>query len=1227
MKVIEKIQNLPVKVKKQMRTALLLLCAAATFIVPAFGGGYSALKDESVISSAAAIEDVDLLLVGASAYGEAKKVMNATDPDAKDLFIGNTAQLLNNGAKWQNIGLLIGARDALSGSTYNSYATPNSLSASEVETYGNNALIDAYNKYKMVGFAIQNLNNSAQKSNTASVSIEEGLDAMSSAAIKLGGFGVKFLDDYNPGPVLAALYDIRNLYDSRYSNNKFVKIVKSNDILRGTVELFGTPVGGTGLSFFLILNAVVAVAGFALSMFLTLLGNRNIGDAIRHFLIRIVIGSAGIYIISNILAVSLDWMSQCVLNIGSSDESRYVEENLNLYDWYLTGFALPGGTVLDIDSSGQFQFTPAQVRAINEYTYTRLTGNGANDIAIKERMESYVQNGNKGTASFVTPSYSGNGDEGGEAWATDVYYAIMKNYAENNENGLLDPGGDPESPLNGVSGSVYLQSRYLWMSSLNASPNGDGSGTLSGFGSNNYYGLNPISAFNLVRSDFSGESITATSTVYPTLAYVAFDVINVNTQSASTNMNALTRFIACFTLVLAAFKGLITIFTAGFAGLLSGGAKTALGSSNGLGQALGAVVALVFGVIGISVIMSMTLSLLDTVYGIARELVGDTEVLNAFLQPVQEAVGDIPVLGPVVMWVCRGISEAVMTLVLALTFPKLGGIPITIFAQFMADIPGRMAEKAQMIEGMLLSGRSSAGGGLPPAGGGRGQYGRMAGQMAGQAFQSSTRQAGQILRAGTMAAGALAGASLSAAGKAINKKADALEGKPNNPGVDKWDEMSPEEQAKAAEVAAGTDNWDNMDQDSRQKALEEAGVFGGNEAQSGTSGDYVENAANSEAESVSEVDAPVEAAPEGAESADTIDNGPAVPEVGAEASMNMAAASASVGEAVGGSAEPPVMGTEPGESAGISAGHIEGGGEKSGAPAKGDAVNISNSSMNENTTMEGGDQQLHSDVKQMNKMDAVNVDQTKQLNTEQVNEVANNTLDGHSTNNTTNMADKANGLGTKGVTTADAQAAANAAGTGKVNSGLPTGNGARTTANTQQSGASATYQSVNNNMQAGDSTALNANAAVQQNMQVTGGVDQSNTLNTNQSEKTEQSLDMADNKQAKKAADGGSAGQSMNGTSKSKYGKEMTVKQQKQARALHAVGDGLQMMGGNRSMGQGIREALGYSAEAMAFSVMPPDMMNGFAQDIRNRRQLRAELARRDRITAGGGNNGGGKKK
>ena len=1232
MKVTETIKGLPTKVKRQLKNAMLLVCAIATFAVPAFGGGYSVLKEEPITSQAAAIEDVDLLLVAASAFGEARKVMNATDNDLKDIFVSNTSAIIGN--KWPNMGLIIGARDSLSGSIWSNYQSPLTLSGSEVTTYGDSNLADAYNKYKAFGYAVQNLNSNAQKSQGSAVAVEEGLDAMSAAAIKLSSFGVKFLNDYNPGPVLIALYD--SSYLATYSSNKLVQIVLSNDVLKNIITLFGDPVvtiGATNWSFFVVINAVLAIVGFALSLLLTLLGNRSIGDGLRKFIIRIFIGTCGIYLIANFMSTVLGWVNETMLDVGQSDESRYVEENLNLYDWYLTGFKLPSGTNLQIDSKGNFIFTPDIVRSINEYTYGRIHG-GGDDAAIKAQMESYTQSSNVGIASFIMPSYS-SGDEGGEAWSTDVYYAILKNYAENKED-LMDDGGNESSPLHGLDGFNLFRSRYFWMSDMRMDQNGDG-WTASGYGGDNYYGLNPISAFNLIRSDFSGSGITATATVYPSIAYVAFDVNSLHSysDSASTNMNALTRFIACFTLVLAALKGLITIFTAGFGGLISGGVKTAVGSSHGLGQALGAVIALLGGIIGISLIMSMTMSLLDTVYGIALELVGDTEVLNSFLQPVQEAVGGIPVLGKVLVGICRSIAEAIMTLVLALTFPKLGGIPITVFAQYMADLPGHMAERAQMIESTLMSGRSSAGGGFGGPRGGSGQYGRMARQMAGNAFSSASRQTGAIVGAGMAAAGSLAGAGLSLAGKQLNKKADGLEGKPDNPGIKNWDDMSPEQQAKAAEAASSTDGWADMDEDARQAALKDAGVYDDNRADSGTpehdpamGSDIgsveeapVEESVAAAEDTLDAADSVVEEAPQDPAAGTVEENGAPIQEVGQESSMNQPAAQET---------EPaPAVSAEggaPAETAPAAAPVIGTGGEgKTGGTVpstgngSGQTVNVK-----EGDHVEGSKQTVDTKVKQDAKMDAKSVDASNTVNTTDAGKELGTAPT--ATMPTGELSGTTTGLGATGTAaggiTATAQQA-QAAGKETVHSGsLPTGTSSSKTGRSaaQQSGANAHYTSVSQNTQAGG-TATQTNTAQANSMtQVNMGADQSRSVSQTgsptQAPGGQQSLDQEIDPQARKAAEAGSAGQSMNnGTAKSQYGKEMTAKEQRQARLLHAAGDGLQMMGGNRTLGQGIVDALGYAKDAALIAATPEELQqSGFMTNLRMKRMEKEQRrSRQDR--------------
>ena len=1296
---METIKNLPEKIKKQMRTALILACAAATFIVPAFGGGYSALKNTELTSSAAAIEDVDLLLVAASAFGEARKVMNATDLDDKDQFISNTSAIVTS-SKWHNVGLIVGARDALSGSTWSAYQSPITLSKSEVKTYGDGTLEDAYDKYKAFGFAVQNLNNSAQKSNTTSVSMDDGLDAMSEAAIKLGSLGTKFLNDYNPGPVLLSLYDSSNL--SKYSSNKLVQIVINNEVLKNVITLFGDKIQPVNVSFFLLVNAVIAVVGFALSLFLTLLGNRTIGDGLRHFLVRIVVGTVGIYLIANVMSTMLQWVTDSILTMNTSPESSYVENNLNVYDWYQTGFQLPASVELQIDASGNFIFTNDIVRKINEYTYERLTNESPSDEAMKERMEAYAQNGNVGTASFITPSMSSA--DGADAWATDVYYAIMNNYAQNKD--LMDGNDEVESPLYGkTSFSIYL-CRYLWMSSLSISENGDG-WSVHGNGSDTYYGLNPISAFNLVRSDFAGEAITSTATVYPAISYVSFDTVNSANPDGSNNMNSITRFIASFTLVLAAMKGLITIITAGFGNMISGGVKTAFGSAHGLGQALGAVVAMLGGLIGISVIMSMTLSLLDTLYGICKELLVGTAVGDAFLEPLHDTLGKIPFLGPILTGAAKTGVDLILTLILSLTFPKLGGIPITTFASFIAEIPSRIAERAQMIESQLMSGRSSAGGGLPPRHGG-GMAGRQAQQMMGQAWNSSTRQAAAIIGTGAAGVGSIAGAAMTKAGKALNKKGDQMEGKPANPGISNWDEMTPEQQRKAAEAAGNTENWAQMDEDARQRALQEAGVFEEGNAQAGGNapdtnqniGDAPETAEDGAAEGG---ETPVEQ--------NTIeDDSPYISDIGSEYSMNAPVeeagdagisgipgtdgadgvmAGVEEGQHIesasgnGGSSTENVEGGQNTENGSISesaaggqntengsisesaaggqntengsisesaAGgssysesHIENGGSGTQSGSLTTVANGGSLDVNNNSVAQGGNQKFDTHVEQKNKTEAKNVDLSNQIHREAAGELQNNTLDAYGTgrNANTGLPDSAGNTGSYGQSGAMpvpgakslTDAAKGSAGTGAENHSFQgTGSGGSGRSAAYGSGASGAYRSVNDAGQRGTGQngaaqtpggvnqnytgqtsmstqetggTLNMNAQTQQVNRFGGGVDNSRTMNqteeagrarNGENVSTDRSVDTGVNstvRQARQAAESGAGSQSMNGTSTSKWGKDMSIKEQKRARALHAVGDALQMAGGNRTMSQGVKDALGYAKDAALIYSVPEEIQQG----------------------------------
>lgn len=1175
MKIVRTIRNLPGKMKHQLMSALILACLAVTFIVPIFHGGYTIMKTEDIRSSAA-VSDVDLLLAASSAFGEARKAMNSTNPDAKEQFIKNVESLVGSGYNWQNMGLLLGPRDALSGSTWNVFQSPTTLSSTEIQNYKSDGLAAAYNKYKAFGHAVELLNADAKKSHSSTASIEEGLDSMSSAALKLGNFGVKFLNDYNPAPVVLAFYDSSNL--ATYSNNKLVKIVSGNQIMKQIVCLFGDKVGGTGVSFFVLINAVMAIVVFAISLILSLMGNQSVGDGFRKFLMRIVIGTVGIYLIGNLMSIMLKHVSETVLNVDAAESVSYIENNLNLYDWYLTGFTIPTGTELKISKDGQFQFNAEAIRQINKYTYKRLTGKEGNAEDIKKRMENYTQDKNLITASFVTPTYKSLTDEEGEgqAWATDVYYALMENFASNVD--LMDGADSESSPLHAYAGKQFStgMSRYLWMSGLRMSEGNNGTWTCSMLTfSDNYYGINPISAFNMLRTEFSGDNITATSTVYPTLACVAYDAINVKDTTSSNNMNSVLRFIAIFTIIMAALKGMITIFTAGFGGILSGGVKTATGSSYGLGQAIGGVIAIFGGLIGISLILSVTMTLLDAFYGIAMDLLSGSEIIDSILAPIEDAVGDIPLIGDIIMGICAGIVEFLLTLIFSLTFPKLGGIPINVFCQYMADLPGKIAERAQMIEGMLMTGRTSAGHGMPPrpGGGGGGAYGRMASAQAAQGFANAQRQAVGVMAGIGAGVAALGGAGLTAAGKALNKKGDKTEGKPSNPGLDNWDELSPEQQSAAAAAAADAEeDWDEMDQDARQKAMEER--MEAEKAEAQAAGDEQADGELSEGEDAamaeglddgSEANVPGEMDSISEESSVAGDAGDAPDGVSDEAldGQSLAGEAGEAGE--NGEAVPDMNGQSVGDE----------------ASGDDNAENINN-----NQESLHAEQNIGNDIKA--DADARNVD--------------NSTL-------TEENEDSGDGTEFAGNTDADGNpVSASGESMNEKDTKAPHGEGT-------PEGMSANVQNNQTNDMKNNPT---ANIQAKQ-------IDKSKSSTMNKNTTDGKNKDAGTGNRPKGPDTKGTqtktgTGQGLNGTSTSAYGKQMSVSDQRKARILHAVGDGLQMAGGNRTIGEGMRDAMGHMKDAAVAYTISDDVLPTLHGSVRDRRRQHQERMRRRNNQSGGVN-------
>lgn len=739
-------------VKKRLRLAVLLLLILLTAAVPLLSGsGGSAFQDPPVTAEAwgndGAYDKISLEMVAATAFYDARRVSIWTN-ETTPMFYTNLAKLVQ-GDHWGNVGLFIGPKGTSENSDIWSIfisrvmVTDEQAKKYDVRLATESGSVDRpFTKYRAFGSAIQKLNVQAMNVKGSSTSINNGLNALSAAGARIANLGITIIDDYNPAPLVLALFDAGEL--NNHPNNRLVQFVNKNDVVADVFKFFGSQTS-FGVSMMFLILTILVVLLVVTSVLMTLINGRAAGENLRKAFVKIIIGCIGVPLIARGLDTGLGFLQAAATAEEENPEAAYVESNLNFADWYLTGFAIPSGQTVSINKYGEFSFTSENIRAINEYTYNKLHGTPT-DALMKDTMERYQSqdNGIHMGVSFAEPM-----NDDGTSWKTDAYYEAMDTFGTSEEE--LD-----ETIVTGETGYIgYLATNGIKMSAIGGNP--DKGWTLTSGGEP--YGVSPIAATNMMRTSFTGSAMV--SNTFNVMGSVAFDA---DFGGSTTSMNAITRFLATFTMVVAAVKGLFTIFTSGFAGIVGGGMKSAGGSSAGFGQALGGILAVVGGVFGISIIMTLSFQLLTVVYSTIVDLINGvgTEAIDEMMRPIRDTVGKIPLIGSLITGALKGAATFIMTVIMALTVPKFGGIPITLFCQAMAELPHRFAERAQQIENKFT--------GDFRAGGMHGGAGASASQLASQAANSAKMGALAMGAGAATAIGAAGGFALNKAGQRLGKK-------------------------------------------------------------------------------------------------------------------------------------------------------------------------------------------------------------------------------------------------------------------------------------------------------------------------------------------------------------------------------------------------------------------------------------------------------------------------
>lgn len=684
--------------------------------------------------------------VMATGYQDALTDINQTSDSEekaeKQETLNQNLTAIINGGNFGNVGLLIGP--------HNTTQNIDSFSALFSSATLDKSMIDwidevsdsSATKYQKFGGAIQSLNKRGQHVDETSATIDNSLNGIATSAMSIANMGTNLLRRYNPAPIVLALIDSSILTDSTYADNRLFQVVLASDDLRGLINLFGGPSGilpSVPLSFVIV--AVIIMLLLITSTLLTLMNGRAAGENIRKALVKLVIAAVGIPLIAQALTVGVNFLDDFTATAETTQEQEVVSKHLNFADWAATGFSLPSGTTLLITSSNEFKFTNDDIKNINHFTYEKATGDRGTDAEVAERLLSMMDEANNYSSASFSQAIR---KRDGQPWNTNGLYQVAEALGENNKENLV-------SDIEGFDNIGYISYAGNYGNEMTLTQGTDGiTASVTGNGGN--YGISPIAVTNLLRSSFSTTKISAGRTD-PIISTVV--VYASNDTSSSSNMPGFVRFLATFSMIMAAMTGLFSVIAAGFGGILSGGAKSALGSSQGFGQALGGVIALVGGVFGIGLIMTLSYTVLDELYAIVMELFSGATADESILEPIGEIFEGIKIIGPFLADCAKTIASLIITVMAMLMLPKFGGIPIKMFCQALSNLPSMFAERAQQIENKFTGDFRSGGGG----------FGNMGSPLSGMKEDAKAR-AGAI---GTGAA-AIAGFGLSKIGGAISNR-------------------------------------------------------------------------------------------------------------------------------------------------------------------------------------------------------------------------------------------------------------------------------------------------------------------------------------------------------------------------------------------------------------------------------------------------------------------------
>jgi hypothetical protein len=664
-------------------------------------------EDDTNSSSSSNYKNLMVPSILSTAYADGLKAASSSasdssnsDDKAYEKFYANVNNILayqnDNGQHvFSNVGTLFGQVGMSSGSSTNDIASLSSVTKKELDSrfsVGNDKLGLAYLNF---GNAYTNLVSHAEKRGTSSLGSESVVTGLTAASGQVANIGVSILKMFSPAPIIMAFRDSSVITDSKYDDNKLIKLVRETDLIGNIVRFFGDPAPGFPMistADMIVVSIIMFTIG--LSLLSIFMNGRQFGMTVRKIMVKILVVAVALPLSARLFDFGIGLLSDTASKQANSADAKIVSTNLLLGPWAnVTKFGLPDGTTLNV-RNGEFTLTSTDIYNINMYVAEKA-GVISNETGV---------DADKKVAKYIKSAVTADKNETTIGWTNLIRSHTNTPWKTDKLLQVADAlGGNEDINKDVKIGDIG----YLTEGGLISTPDGT-QFTQSGVSSYGF-GMTPIAAFNIINTTFDNDKLSVKSNLVnnltvPTVAVGANTYLYSDSKDdAQTNrtMSPIIKMILNLVMLFAALKALAFIFSAGFGGVLHGGSASAFGSAAGFGELVGAVIALIGGVLGLSFLITIVNGIIDSVWNLLMSAIGigkDFTIDDVLSPNFVDSIGGIPFIGGPLVEAMASVLNFILSLLSLFVLPSLIKIPIEAFGSWISGLPGHLSEKAQAME-------------------------------------------------------------------------------------------------------------------------------------------------------------------------------------------------------------------------------------------------------------------------------------------------------------------------------------------------------------------------------------------------------------------------------------------------------------------------------------------------------------------------------------------------